>query len=102
MPSIDFDEEIIRHLQWKTMIEALLHSGVETVLSPSVLMADNKCNLGKWIFSEESNEYEANAAFRRLMEAHKEFHNKAGMVFSLYQGGRKDEAEDIEIQFNDA
>ncbi len=57
---IDFDEEILKHLQWRTMVEALIHRHQDSFVSPSILMKDNKCQLGKWIYSDDSNAYETN------------------------------------------
>lgn len=99
MNSIDFDEEIIKHLQWRTMVEALLHNHEQAFVSPSVLIQDNKCQLGKWIYSDDTNQYASNQTFKKLLESHKEFHIKAGTILSLYQQGKIADAEELEDVF---
>ena len=55
---IDFDVEINNHLQWRSMIDSIVNGQVSMEIPASVMMNDNRCQLGKWLFSSESDAYE--------------------------------------------
>jgi hypothetical protein len=96
---MDFDEEIVNHLQWRTMVETLFRDHEQSYVSPTVLIQDDKCQLGKWIYSQDTQPYESHRAFSKLTEVHKEFHLKAGTILTICKNGNFDEATRLEDEF---
>ena len=96
---MDFDAEIIKHLQWRTMVESLFRDRERAFVSPSVIIQDDKCQLGKWIYSTASKVYEKYPAFKTLIEVHRDFHLKAGTIMTICNNGDCDEASELEEEF---
>jgi hypothetical protein len=95
----DFDEEILKHLQWRSMVVALFEHRQDTAVPPQIIISDDKCQLGKWIYSSESDYLSGNEIFQSLKAVHKEFHMSAGTILTLVQQGKPEEAKNFEIDF---
>ena len=96
---MDIDKEIIKHLEWRSMVENLFRDRERAYVSPTVIIQDDKCQLGKWIYSSVSNVYEKYPAFKTLVEVHKEFHLKAGTIMTICNNGDFEEASELEDEF---
>jgi len=96
---MDFDAEIIKHLQWRTMIENLFRDRERPYVSPATIIQDDKCQLGKWIYSPSSKSYEKFPVFNALVEVHKDFHLQAGTIMTICNNGNFDEASELEEEF---
>lgn len=96
---MDFDEEIIKHLQWRTMVENLFQDRERPYVSATVIIQDDKCQLGKWIYSSQSTAYEKYPAFKKLIEVHKAFHLQAGTIMTICNNGDFEEASELEDEF---
>jgi hypothetical protein len=82
------------HVQWKMRLIALLDGSSNETLDPANIGVDNRCVLGKWIYGE-GQAFASTPTFELVRTTHAEFHRLASQVVSLYQAGRKDEAEDL-------
>jgi hypothetical protein len=96
---VDFDEEIIKHLEWRTMVEALFRDRERSYVSPTVIIQDDKCQLGQWIYSSASDTYEKHPAFKTLIEVHKAFHIHSGTIMTICNNGNFEEASELEDEF---
>ena len=96
---MDFDAEIIKHLEWRTMIETLFRDRERAYVSPATIIQDDKCQLGKWIYSSESKIYANLPVFKTLIEVHKDFHLQAGTIMTICNNGDFTEASELEDEF---
>ena len=96
---MDFDEEIIKHLEWRTTVENLFRDHDRSYVSPTMIIQDDKCQLGKWIYSSESNIYENYPAYKTLLLVHKAFHIQAGTIMTICNNGNFEEASELEDEF---
>ena len=72
------------------MVESLFNKSSKDFALPAALSDDHHCKLGRWIYSSESAPYADKSDFTQLKEAHKAFHQKAGLILSLFQQGNID------------
>ncbi|MBT8439027.1 MAG: CZB domain-containing protein [Gammaproteobacteria bacterium] len=96
---VDFDEEIIKHLEWRTMVEALFRDHERSYVSPTIIIQDDQCQLGQWIYSSASGTYEKYPAFQKLIEVHKAFHIQAGTIMTLCNNGNFEGSPELEDEF---
>lgn len=96
---VDFDGEIQKHLQWREMIAALFEKDSDKFVPPQVVISDDQCQLGKWIYSSESADYAEREVFQQLKSVHKDFHFSAGTMLMMAQQGNLNEARKIEKDF---
>jgi Chemoreceptor zinc-binding domain len=82
------------HVQWKKRLVALLDGTSQETLDPAAISVDNKCALGQWIYGD-GQAYVNAATFETVRAMHADFHSLAAKVVSLYQSGKKDEAEHL-------
>lgn len=90
---MNIEEAISSHKQWKLMVESLFREERTFQVAPSILIKDNLCKLGQWIYSDESSEFSDSHFFEVLRIAHREFHKLAGTILRLYEEGDIEEAE---------
>jgi hypothetical protein len=74
------------------MIESLLNTNAKGFVPNAIVIEDHHCQLGKWLYAEESKKYSSNKIFNELQNAHKSFHLLAGEILQLYES---DKAGDI-------
>ena len=97
---MDFDQEIGKHLQWRTMVEGLFGDTERaSYVSPSILIQDDKCHLGQWIYSDESRPFESHPSYKKLIHIHKEFHLKAGTILAICNNGNCESAAEFKDEF---
>lgn len=92
---MDLDEEIHSHLKWQALVESMLVNTGGQYISPSLLIADNRCELGKWIYSDESNPFSHLHIFRHLVNIHREWHVKAGAILAISNNGNNEQASEL-------
>ena len=90
--SLNIDVAIAAHQNWLTRLEAFVAGHSHEQLDPVHIACDDKCDLGKWIYSDGQKHLGNYAAFNDLKATHKMFHFKASSIVSLQQAGRYDEA----------
>ncbi len=88
---VDFDAIIQAHLQWKFKLQQYL-DGKGEALDPAVVGCDDKCAMGKWIYSDGKASYGNDPLFEEMRRNHAAFHCCAGDVIRLAQKGDKAEA----------
>ena len=88
---VDFDAIIQAHLQWKFKLQQYL-DGKGEALDPAVVGCDDKCAMGKWIYSDGKASYGNDPLFEEMRRNHAAFHCCAGDVIRLAQKGEKAEA----------
>ena len=89
---MNIEDAIKSHKQWKLMVESLFRGERDFEVNPSILIKDNLCKLGQWIYSQEYNEYSSQIQFEQLQHDHKKFHLLAGSILSLFNENKKIEA----------
>jgi Chemoreceptor zinc-binding domain len=82
------------HVLWKKRLIALLDGSSQETLDPAAIGVDNKCALGQWIYGD-GHVYSDAASYETVRTMHADFHRMAAKVVSLYQSGKKHDAEQL-------
>ncbi len=98
---MNIEDAIKSHKQWKLMVESLFRGEREFEVNPSILMKDNLCKLGQWIYSKESKKYSNDVQFEQLQNDHKKFHLLAGTILSLFKENKSDKAAEKLEEFQE-
>jgi chemoreceptor zinc-binding protein len=88
---MDFDQAIAAHSAWKRKLSEYL-SSPNGSLRAAEAGADNRCELGKWIYGEGST-YSALPTFATLKHEHARFHKAVGAVIKKVDSGQPATAE---------
>ena len=96
---INFNVEINNHLQWRSIIESIVSGQVSLEIPSSMLLTDNHCQLGKWIYSPESDDYQGNYHFNLLISDHKKFHLLASEIVAAYEQGDDQKVAQLQDEF---
>lgn len=91
---VDFEAIIQAHLQWKHKLQQYLEGQGEP-LDADVVGCDDKCAMGKWIYSDGKASYGGDVQFEEMRGNHAKFHACAGQVILLTQKGDKSAAEHL-------
>ncbi len=88
---MNFDDALKAHVSWKMKLQGYLLQPNGSINAED-LSADNKCELGKWIYGDGSK-YAGEVEFRRLKTAHERFHKAAGGVVTRANSGQNVRSE---------
>jgi hypothetical protein len=83
------DRAVTAHNLWKSRLRAAIEGG--KVPDETEVQADNLCDLGKWIHSRDSAQYQATPEFINLKSKHAQFHAAASEVVRIIK--RRDTAK---------
>jgi len=61
---MNIEELINQHEQWRNLVESLFNEYDSYVLNPINLLQDDKCDLGIWIYSQQSSSLTNNETFK--------------------------------------
>jgi len=81
----DISQAFLSHLQWKSRLRAFIEGEEEFDIAE---ISPEGCALGKWLSSDEIEQYASNSRFEELVEAHNELHETAKRVYDLKVMGR--------------
>jgi methyl-accepting chemotaxis protein len=90
-PTVDLNDAIQKHAQWKFKFRNALHAN-ET-MDAAAISKDNNCEFGKWLHVEAKALYGKNATYAKCLAGHAAFHVEAGKVAAAVNAKKKDEAE---------
>lgn len=93
--SLQVDNAIVAHENWKTRLETLIGGKSEEDLDPRLVSRDDQCDLGKWIYSKDLEPFHGTEEYERLKYSHKDFHFHAGSIVSLCRCGDHKKAADL-------
>lgn len=85
---MNFEEAIKAHSDWKLKLQRYIRHP-DGSIDANQLARDNACALGAWLYTE-GKAYGHLPEYKKLMEAHKAFHQEAGCIVA-----RKDKGEDV-------
>jgi len=85
---MNFDQAISAHSQWKQTLTSYV-AKPDGSMKPSDVQADNRCDLGKWLYGE-GEQYKTLAEYLTLKEEHAKFHKAAAEIIR-----RADLKEDV-------
>lgn len=88
---MDWMQIISAHVMWKQRLLAYIEGRSEEDLDPETIARDDRCVLGKWIYSE-GQRFNSLTEFEEVRQRHAHFHLQAAEVVRLVQTGRQDEA----------
>ncbi|MDW5418288.1 CZB domain-containing protein [Iodobacter sp. CM08] len=89
---LDLDAAINAHQNWKNRLELYLSENSTENLDPDIISCDDKCDLGKWIYSDKTSSIRNTEQYKILLAAHKKFHYSAGNIVILSRLGKKEQA----------
>lgn len=86
----EIDTFIAAHKAWKQRLTEAARTG--TLDAPvEVIEVDNQCALGKWLYAMPP-EVRGRLSLAIVRGEHSEFHEEAGRIARLIEGGKTDEA----------
>ncbi len=91
--TINFDTAINAHIDWKMKLSKYI-AHCDQSLDPSVVGADNKCALGKWIHGP-GIEHSIHAEYNSMKTEHASFHRCAGEIVACANKGDTAHAEKL-------
>jgi hypothetical protein len=87
---MDFHEAVVAHTRWKIRLRLLIE-GTGEALDPDVVVRDDRCDLGKWIYAEGPR-LARGASYQELRTSHADFHKVAADVVRTSQAGDRETA----------
>ncbi len=87
---LDYEKVTAAHAKWKTNFRSAITRKDE--LDASTISCDDRCELGRWIYSTGKGVFGHQPIFQRLIEEHKQFHRCAGDVAQTINQKRYEEA----------
>ncbi len=93
LTALDLDVAIGAHRNWKDRLTNYLEGHSTEDLRPEVICHDDRCDLGKWIYSDGQKQLGQYPMFIELRAVHKIFHQQASSVVALHQSGKLDAAK---------
>ena len=91
--SVNFEEVIAWHQQWRVMLRNAVHK--DKKLDAETLRRDDCCTLGKWVHGPGGQRWGQLPVFRELVGHHKAFHAEAGKVADAINQGQPQRAEQM-------
>jgi Chemoreceptor zinc-binding domain len=95
LAGLSLKEALDAHSAWKERLSKVIEGNSDEKLDFEVVIQDNQCVLGKWIYGEGKRLYEHLPDYEPLRLAHAEFHECAGQALEQYQLGNQVFAERI-------
>jgi hypothetical protein len=89
---LNFKSAVDAHMRWKSRLETYINGTSSEVLDVEVVSCDDKCPLGKWIYTRGVSEFGYSETFFDMKAHHAHFHRCAGDVLRTAQHGDKDKA----------
>jgi hypothetical protein len=89
---LDFVAAIEAHRKWKDRLSAYIAGTSDEKLDASAICQDDKCALGKWIYSEGKIFCGHMPQFHGLKATHAQFHIHASEIVKLAETGQTDAA----------
>jgi hypothetical protein len=96
---MDLGQEITNHLEWIEDIASLLGNEEFSEQDLQTISQHDNCALGKWLDSDESQEFKDLPEFEQLVESHDAFHKLAGDLIAALQQGKEEEVIVSQDQF---
>lgn len=90
---LDLRAAIAAHENWKIRLEAYLADQSTEDLRAETICFDDRCDLGKWIYSTGKARLGRLPGFTALLSDHKQFHYAASNVVALAKANKHAEAE---------
>lgn len=91
------------HTAWKFRLQQVLDGNSTEEMEVEIVSQDNRCILGKWLYSEGKKLYAHLPEYESIRTAHAEFHLCAGQVLMAHQDGDVAKASQIlHLQFRTA
>lgn len=83
------------HIKWKVRLANYIDGSSSEILDPAVIACDDRCDLGKWIYSNKEA-LKDNTLFNAVLHDHAEFHKTAaGIVVLCHSGQQQMAAENL-------
>ena len=89
---IDFMAAIEAHFRWKVRLENYIYGTSTENLDAAVVGMDSQCPLGKWIYGEGREKYNANPLFQEVRDIHANFHKCSAAIMRQADAGDKEGA----------
>jgi hypothetical protein len=90
---LDIEMATLAHQNWKLRLQSFLDGASNEKFSAETICFDDRCDLGKWIYSTGQSRLGKFPGFTALVGHHKMFHYAASNVVALSQAGKASEAQ---------
>ncbi|MCM8813413.1 MAG: CZB domain-containing protein [Candidatus Omnitrophica bacterium] len=85
------DAAIRAHLQWFVRLRMAVDEG-SSEFNPLVVQTDNKCEFGRWLYSEFPAQQKSLPLCAEIKDLHAQFHTEAAKILRLALNNKKEEA----------
>jgi hypothetical protein len=92
--SADWLRIITAHVEWKLRLQKFLDGTSTETLDPAVIAVDNRCELGKWIYSVGTS-FKNSTNYTTVKESHAHFHKVAATIVSHHLHGDTQAAQSL-------
>jgi hypothetical protein len=89
---LNFKSAVDAHMKWKVRLESYINGTSQEDLKVEAVSCDDKCPLGKWIYSHGGERFGYSETFFEMKVHHANFHRCAGGVLTAAQAGEKENA----------
>jgi methyl-accepting chemotaxis protein len=89
--SINFDEVLQKHSDWKVKLRAAINQKED--LDAATIAKDNCCDFGKWLYSDAKTQLGHRASFTECVAKHAAFHIEAGKIATAINAKKFTEAD---------
>ncbi|MGF1528457.1 MAG: CZB domain-containing protein [Candidatus Competibacterales bacterium] len=89
---LDFLEAIRAHNAWKIKLKKAIADGTISQFDAAEIRRDDRCFLGRWLYSEGLEHYGDEAVLQTIIDVHRQFHQCAAEVVDTAQGGQLNRA----------
>jgi Chemoreceptor zinc-binding domain len=95
LAGLSLKQALDAHTAWKERLSKIIEGTSDEKPELAVVVQDNQCFLGKWIYSEGKRLYGHLPEYESVRSAHADFHVCAGHVLEQHQLGHETFAEVI-------
>ena len=92
--NVDWLNIITAHVAWKQRLQKFLDGTSTETLDPAAIAVDNRCELGKWIYSVGMS-FQHTASYSTVKDLHASFHKVAANIVSHHLRGDTDVAQSL-------
>ncbi len=84
---LNFKSAVDAHMKWKVRLENYIGGTSDEDLQVDIVSCDDRCPLGKWIYSQGGSRFGYSETFFDMKAHHAHFHRCAGTVLAAAQRG---------------
>ena len=98
---MNFDKLITQHLEWKLKVNDFLNKENSVYVDTNEFAADNECELGQWLYSDEAKQLVSAEKLQEIISIHDDFHYLTKIILNNFQSGYYAAAKDLLSEYGE-